>query len=91
VIKSTIRWARHVANIGETRGVYGFWWGNLKEWDHLEDPWVGKIIILRSIFKKWEEGEWTGSIWLRLATVGGLFETRNKTPSGSIKCGEILD
>jgi hypothetical protein len=24
VIKSTIRWARHVANIGETRGVYGF-------------------------------------------------------------------
>jgi hypothetical protein len=30
----------------------GFWWGNLKERDHLEDPSVNERIILRWIFKK---------------------------------------
>jgi hypothetical protein len=25
---------------GERRGVYRFWWGNLREEDHLEDPGV---------------------------------------------------
>jgi hypothetical protein len=30
----------------------GFWWGNLKERDHLEDPCVDVRIVLRWIFKK---------------------------------------
>jgi hypothetical protein len=35
VIKSRrITWAGHVARMGEERGVYRFWWGNLRERDH---------------------------------------------------------
>jgi len=26
VIKSRMRWARHVACTGKSKGVYGFWW-----------------------------------------------------------------
>jgi hypothetical protein len=31
----------------------GFWWGNLRERDHLEDPGVDGRLILRRIFRKW--------------------------------------
>ena len=42
----------------------GFWWGNLRERDHLEDQdFDGRIII------RWRAR--TGSIWLRTGTDGG--------------------
>jgi len=48
VIKSRrIRWAGHVARIGLRRGVYRVWWGILRERDHLEDPGLDGIMILR--------------------------------------------
>jgi hypothetical protein len=38
VIKSRrMRWAGHVARMGERRGATGFWWGNLRERDYFED------------------------------------------------------
>jgi hypothetical protein len=42
----------------------GFWWGNLRDSGHLEDPDVEGKIILRWIFRKWVGGhglDWHGS------------------------------
>lgn len=34
----------------------GFWWGNLKERDHLEALSIDGRIILKCLFKKWNRG-----------------------------------
>jgi hypothetical protein len=61
VIKSRrVRWAGHVAHTGERRG---FWWGNLRDRYHLEDPSVDGRIILRWTFRKWG----AGMDWIDLA------------------------
>ena len=31
----------------------GFWWGSLREEDHLEDPEEDGRIIVRWVFRKW--------------------------------------
>jgi hypothetical protein len=43
-----------------------FWWGALKERDHLESQVVDGRIILRWIFRKCYVRAWIGSIWLRM-------------------------
>ena len=48
----------------------GFWWGNLRERKHLEDPGIDGRIILRWIFRKWDVGAWTGPISFRIGTGG---------------------
>jgi len=48
----------------------GFWWGNLKERDHLDNPGINGRIILRWVFRKWKGGAWTGLILLRIGAGG---------------------
>jgi hypothetical protein len=50
----------------------GFWWGNMRERDHLEDSGGDRRIILNWIFSKWMGGACTGLIWLRIEKGGGL-------------------
>jgi hypothetical protein len=42
----------------------GFWWGDLREGDHLGDPDIDGRIILKWIFKTWDGWVWTGLSWL---------------------------
>ena len=56
---------------GEERHIQGFGYETVER-DHLEDTGVDERIILRCIFRKWDEVEWAGSIWLRIGTGGGL-------------------
>ena len=61
----------HVACIWGRGEVYtGFWWGNLRERDHLGNPDIDRRIMLRWIFRKWIVGVLTGLIWLRIGTGG---------------------
>jgi len=66
-----MRWAGHVARIGERRDVYRGLVGKPDERDHLGDPGIDGRIIFRCIFRKWYMGVWTGSIQLRMGTCGG--------------------
>jgi hypothetical protein len=45
-----------------------FWWGDLTERDHFEEPDLDGRIILKWISKKWDEDAFTGVIWLRIGT-----------------------
>jgi len=45
--------------------------GKPKGRDHLGNPGVDGMMILRWIFRKWDVEEWTGLGWLRMGTGGG--------------------
>jgi hypothetical protein len=62
---------RIVAHIRVGRGVYRVLMGKPEgKENHGGDPGVDGRIILRWIFRKWDEGKWTGLNWLRIETVG---------------------
>ena len=50
----------------------GFWWVNLRDRDHLEDPGLDERMILKWIFRNSEVRSWTASFWLKIGTGGGL-------------------
>jgi hypothetical protein len=49
-----------------------FWSVNVKGRDHLEDLGINGKIILELILGKYSGNVWTGCIWLRVGTSGGL-------------------
>jgi hypothetical protein len=51
-----MRWPWYVARKGRREACIGFWWGNLRERDHWEDPGVDGRIILGCTFRKWDVG-----------------------------------
>jgi DNA transposition AAA+ family ATPase len=72
VIKSRrMRWAAHVARMGERTGVYRVLVGTPERKRPLGKPrrrWEDNI---KWIFRKWDVRVWTGSSWLRIRTGGG--------------------
>jgi hypothetical protein len=64
VMKSRrMRWAGHVARMGKREVDTGFWWGDMREGDHLGDPGIDGRIILKWVLKKWDGG----MDWIELA------------------------
>jgi len=71
VIKSRrMRWAEHVARMGEERGCIGSGWGNRWEGDHCGDLGLDGW-ILGWVSRRWDVGIWTGLGWPRIETGGG--------------------
>ena len=66
-----LRWAGHVARMGEERVCIGSWWGNRREGDHKGDLGVDGWIILGWISRRWDVAIWTGLGWLRIGTGDG--------------------
>jgi hypothetical protein len=63
IIKSRrMRWAGHVARIGEKRNAYTLLVGNPE----------GGWIILGWILERWDGVMWTGLVWLRIRAGGEL-------------------
>jgi hypothetical protein len=76
LIKSRkMRWAVHVACMGEGRVVYRVLVGKPEGKNHLEGPGVDGSIILKRIFRLWDEG----LIWLGKGRVARLCECGNET------------
>jgi hypothetical protein len=49
-------WVGHVAHMGSGDVHTGFWWGDLREKDQLEELGIDGRVILKWIFKKWYGG-----------------------------------
>ena len=71
------------------RVLTGFWCGDLKVRNHLEDLVVDGRIILKLILK-WDGRSWTGLVWLRIGAGGGFCEYGIE-PSGFKIFGEFLE
>jgi len=58
--KRRMRWAGHVARMGEEMGYMGSWWRNRRERDHWGDLGADGLVILGWISRMWDVGIWTG-------------------------------
>jgi len=71
-----MRWAGHVARMGEERGVCRVLLGKLEGRSHWGDLGVDGWIILGWIFRRWDVGIWTGLDLPRIETGGGRLLVR---------------
>jgi hypothetical protein len=62
-----VGWEGHVARIGDRKGAYRIWYGNLRERDNLEDLGIDGRVILKWVFKKWD-----GKGMLHVLETGGV-------------------
>ena len=77
VVKSRrMRWAGHVARMGEDRGVHRVLVGKPEGKRPLRSQDVDGRIILRWIFRNLEGVVGTGWSWLRIGTDGGHLSVR---------------
>jgi hypothetical protein len=67
-----MRWAGHVACVGEMRNAYKILVRKPEERNLSEDLSVAGRIILEWILGKVGRKVWTGFVWLRMWTSGGL-------------------
>jgi hypothetical protein len=51
----------------------GYWWERKKKRGYWEDQDVGRWTISKWILERQDGMVWTGFIWLRIGTSGGLF------------------
>jgi len=79
-----------VLHVEDKRGAYSVLVGKCEGRRHLEDLGIVGRIILKWIFKMWDEETWTGLIDSGQGQVAGACECGNE-PSGSTKCGEFVD
>jgi len=74
VIKSRrMRWAGHVARMGEKRGVYRVLVKTRRERHHWGYLGVDGWIVIGWISRMWDVGMWTGLEWPRIEKGGGRF------------------
>jgi len=67
LIKSRgMRWAGHVARVGEGRIFIVSFWGNRRERDHWGDLGVGSLIIFEWISRRRNVDIWTEFGWPRI-------------------------
>jgi len=79
-----MRWASHVARMGDNRGTYRVLLGHLMERDHFVRPGLREEDDIKTHL---QEVEWGNRSWSALAH----YKECANEPSGSIKCGEFLD
>jgi len=66
-----MRWAGHVAHMGEERGVYRVLVGKPEGKRPFGRQGVDGWIILGRISRRWDVGIWTGLGWPRIETGSG--------------------
>ena len=71
-----MRWAGHVARMGEERVAYRALVGKPEGKRPVGNLGVDGWIILGWIFRRWDVGMWTGLGWPRIGTVGGRLLVR---------------
>jgi hypothetical protein len=67
-----MRWAGHVARIGENRNAYRLLVGKPEGKRPLGRPICRWVDNIRMDLERWDGVKWTGLVWLRIGTGGEL-------------------